>query len=232
MQWAFQWTTSRRISESDAVMKVVADFLPATLKPELATLVSKPPKGSGEWLYEIKFDGYRLLTRIEGESIQLFTRNANDWSHRLKPLERSIRALKLPDGWYDGEIVVLNDQGIRGSIRCSWLLTIAKHETSSITSSTCHTAPARTYAPFRLSIGARNWAPALKMLILRQTAAEATVPHKRSQSRIILAQGLREIPTSCGQLALPFNSAVAFVVVAWPIQSDQEPFGQTFVQFC
>ncbi len=39
---------------------------PATLKPQLATLVDRPPGGAGQWLYEMKFDGYRLLARIEG----------------------------------------------------------------------------------------------------------------------------------------------------------------------
>lgn len=52
-----------------------------------------------------------MLTRIEGTSTQLITRNGNDWTDRLKPLEKSVRAMNLPDGWYDGEIVVLNDQG-------------------------------------------------------------------------------------------------------------------------
>jgi len=84
--------------------------LPATLKPELATLVARPPAGD-DWLYEIKFDGYRLLARIERKAAQLFTRNGNDWTARLRPLEKELRALKLPDGWYDGEIVVLNDEG-------------------------------------------------------------------------------------------------------------------------
>lgn len=90
--------------------------LPAQLKPQLATLVDKPPPdsptNSQEWLYEIKFDGYRLLSRVDAKKIQLFTRNGHDWSHKLPLLLAALKKLALAPGWFDGEIVVLNEQGI------------------------------------------------------------------------------------------------------------------------
>lgn len=86
--------------------------LPAKLSPQLATLVDKPPPAAEGWIYEIKFDGYRLLTRIDQKEIRLYTRNGNDWTAKLRPLESAIAKLKLPPGWYDGEIVVPNDQGV------------------------------------------------------------------------------------------------------------------------
>ncbi|MGP1613940.1 MAG: DNA ligase D, partial [Pollutimonas bauzanensis] len=82
------------------------------LKPELATLVDAPPADPGQWLYEIKFDGYRLLARIQGGEVQLFTRNGNDWTGKLAGLARDLAKAGLPDGWYDGEIVVANAQGV------------------------------------------------------------------------------------------------------------------------
>jgi bifunctional non-homologous end joining protein LigD len=85
--------------------------LPETLSPELATLVDGPPTQPEEWIYEIKFDGYRMLTRIEGKDIRLITRNGNDWTDKLKPLQQEIAKMKLPDGWYDGEIVVHDENG-------------------------------------------------------------------------------------------------------------------------
>jgi bifunctional non-homologous end joining protein LigD len=85
--------------------------LPDTLNPELATLVDGPPTQPEEWIYEIKFDGYRMLTRVEGKDIRLITRNGNDWTDKLKPLQKEIGKLKLPDGWYDGEIVVHDENG-------------------------------------------------------------------------------------------------------------------------
>jgi bifunctional non-homologous end joining protein LigD len=85
--------------------------LPATLAPQLATLVDAPPSTPGDWLFEVKFDGYRLLARIEGKAVRLFTRNGNDWTDKLGALHDELLALKLPDGWYDGEIVVHDDEG-------------------------------------------------------------------------------------------------------------------------
>ncbi len=86
--------------------------LPASLSPQLAVRVDAPPDAQDEWLYEIKFDGYRLLVRIEGENVQLITRNGHDWTHRLRPLHKALLGMRLPSGWYDGEIVVFNDDGL------------------------------------------------------------------------------------------------------------------------
>ncbi|HJV60612.1 MAG TPA: DNA ligase D [Albitalea sp.] len=88
-----------------------AAALPLALAPELATLVDRAPT-AGDWIYEIKFDGYRLLARIDGDDVRLFTRNGNDWSARMKPLVAELRALQWPSGWFDGEIVVNDAQGL------------------------------------------------------------------------------------------------------------------------
>ena len=85
--------------------------LPATLAPQLATLVDGPPGDPEEWLYELKFDGYRLLTRIEGKSVQCFTRNGHDWSAKLPELVAALKKLGARSAWLDGEIVVDSDKG-------------------------------------------------------------------------------------------------------------------------
>ncbi|MFD2367178.1 DNA ligase D [Pseudoduganella sp. GCM10020061] len=85
--------------------------LPATMNPELATLVDKPPSSAEDWVFEIKFDGYRLLARVEGKEVRLFTRNGNDWTRKMMQLHDAIVAAKLPDGFYDGEIVVHDENG-------------------------------------------------------------------------------------------------------------------------
>jgi len=84
--------------------------LPATLEPQLATLASSVPRG--DWITETKFDGYRMLARIEGAEVRLFTRNGNDWTSRLKPIAAALADLGISSGWLDGEIVVLNDAGL------------------------------------------------------------------------------------------------------------------------
>ena len=86
--------------------------LPETLAPQLATLVTRPPADPDGWVYEIKYDGYRLLARIDGASVRLFTRNGNDWTSKLAKLAKAVAALELPSGWIDGEIVVMNERGV------------------------------------------------------------------------------------------------------------------------
>lgn len=80
--------------------------LPKTLSPELAVLVDAPPKDAEDWVFEIKFDGYRMLARVEDGAIQLVTRNGNDWTGKLRGLQQALQAMDLPDGWYDGEIIM------------------------------------------------------------------------------------------------------------------------------
>ncbi|WP_158893148.1 MULTISPECIES: DNA ligase D [unclassified Pseudomonas] len=84
--------------------------LPETLEAQLATLVDSPP--AGDWLYEVKYDGYRLLAHIEDGEVRLFTRSGNDWTERLPEQARALAALGLENAWLDGEIVVNDAQGV------------------------------------------------------------------------------------------------------------------------
>ena len=84
--------------------------IPTTLAPQLATLVSEPP--AGEWFYEIKYDGYRMLARVSNGTVKLFTRNGIDWTGRMPIQANAIENLKLQDSWLDGEIVVLDENGL------------------------------------------------------------------------------------------------------------------------
>lgn len=84
--------------------------LPEKLEPQLATRVSAAPSAPG-WSFELKYDGYRILTRVSGGKAKLFTRNGHDWTHRLPALAHAFESEGLPDGWYDGEIVMLDDDG-------------------------------------------------------------------------------------------------------------------------
>ncbi|SDG61034.1 DNA ligase D [Pseudomonas abietaniphila] len=84
--------------------------LPDSIKPELATLVESAPEG--DWRYEIKFDGYRVMARVDHGSVQLFTRNGHDWTHKLPRQAEAIASLGLESAWLDGEMVVTNEQGV------------------------------------------------------------------------------------------------------------------------
>jgi bifunctional non-homologous end joining protein LigD len=85
--------------------------LPARIAPQLASAATAVPSG-GHWLCEIKLDGYRIGARIDGSRVTLITRGGHDWSDRMPHLVTALQALKLDSAWLDGEVVVLDDDGL------------------------------------------------------------------------------------------------------------------------
>jgi bifunctional non-homologous end joining protein LigD len=83
--------------------------LPQFVTPQLATLVSKPPK-TGDWVYEVKHDGYRMLARVSDE-VQVFSRSGRDWTPRVQHLAAELAKVAPMETWLDGEIVVLRPDG-------------------------------------------------------------------------------------------------------------------------
>jgi bifunctional non-homologous end joining protein LigD len=74
--------------------KPAQDPFPARIEPQLATLVSAPPT-MGDWTYEIKLNGYRILARCEYGTLALFTRNANDWTAKMPALAQAVQLLPV-----------------------------------------------------------------------------------------------------------------------------------------
>lgn len=102
--------TAKPKLKAKAKPKKAATALPEQFSPQLATLVDRAPEG--DWRYEIKFDGYRMLARIRDGEVRLFTRNGHDWTERLPRQAKALQALKLKDSWLDGEMVSLNGDGL------------------------------------------------------------------------------------------------------------------------
>jgi bifunctional non-homologous end joining protein LigD len=102
----------RATAKAGLPAEAVRAALPPTLAPQLATLAADLPPDRAAWLYEIKFDGYRIMVRSDGSGARFFTRNGHDWTSRLQTLRSAFEALDLPPGWYDGEIVVMNESGV------------------------------------------------------------------------------------------------------------------------
>ncbi|MEO6677392.1 MAG: DNA ligase D [Pseudomonas sp.] len=100
--------TSKAVKKPKAV-KPKPTALPEQFSPQLATLVDKAP--AGDWRYEIKFDGYRILARIDNGEVRLLTRNGHDWTAKLPLQAKALAEMKLDGSWLDGEVVVLNDKG-------------------------------------------------------------------------------------------------------------------------
>ena len=65
----------------------------------------------GDWIYEIKFDGYRALALRGGSQTQLLSRNEKDLGKKFPEILDSIAALDVQDAIIDGEIVALDDKG-------------------------------------------------------------------------------------------------------------------------
>lgn len=85
--------------------------LPATVEVQLATLTKEAPTGD-EWLHEIKYDGYRMICRVDGNKIKFISRNQQDWTSRLgTPLIEAARELPAKQALLDGEVVVLQADG-------------------------------------------------------------------------------------------------------------------------
>ena len=68
---------------------------PAFEQPQLATLVDRVPAGS-DWLFEYKYDGYRLLLATGTGAATAWTRRGKDWSDKLRALVKA--AANLPPG--------------------------------------------------------------------------------------------------------------------------------------
>ncbi|HEX4129755.1 MAG TPA: DNA ligase D [Pirellulales bacterium] len=90
--------------------------LPKFVKPQLATLTDEAPAGD-EWIHEIKFDGYRMLCRIDrgrsGEpAIEFITRNEQNWTAKLPALVEAAAALPVETALVDGEVVALEPDGL------------------------------------------------------------------------------------------------------------------------
>ena len=89
----------------------MTDPFPEQITPQLATLYADAPAG-GDWIHEIKFDGYRILARKEGDRVRLFTRNGHDWTDKFPTIEAGIRkAVDAERAYLDGEVVVVTPEG-------------------------------------------------------------------------------------------------------------------------
>ena len=101
---------ARRV-EASALTGARRARLPSFMAPQLATLVAAPPEGD-EWLHEMKFDGYRVLCRIERGAARLLSRNGKDWTARLPGIARAAGRLGVRDAMLDGEAAVVLPSGV------------------------------------------------------------------------------------------------------------------------
>jgi bifunctional non-homologous end joining protein LigD len=83
--------------------------LPDFVESMKAKLVASMP--SGDWIYEIKFDGYRAIALRGGSETRILSRNQKDLGGKFPEVKDSIAALDIQDATIDGEIVALDEKG-------------------------------------------------------------------------------------------------------------------------
>ncbi|MEQ8599967.1 MAG: DNA ligase D [Devosia sp.] len=92
------------------ISKGKPDKTPAFRPVQLATLVDSVPAGEN-WLFEMKYDGYRCLAAIAGDSVRLYTRNGLDWTEQFGALVAPLQKLKIGPALIDGEVCAFDDKG-------------------------------------------------------------------------------------------------------------------------
>jgi len=97
-----------------AVKKLIANArqtaFPKNISPMLATLVDKP-FNKPDWLFEIKWDGYRAIAFINNKEVELKSRNDKSFNDKFYPIYDTLKKWKI-NTVIDGEIVVLNEHGL------------------------------------------------------------------------------------------------------------------------
>ncbi|MBV8165296.1 MAG: DNA ligase D [Alphaproteobacteria bacterium] len=81
------------------------------VEPQLARLADTPPAGD-EWLHEIKFDGYRILTYVKAGTVRLLSRNGLDWTRKFPELAAVLAELPVNEAVIDGEVAHIDADGV------------------------------------------------------------------------------------------------------------------------
>ncbi len=109
-----QVDNSSASSASSAVLSglpgAVEEPMPSVIHPMLATLVDKP-FDDDEWLFEIKWDGYRAVAFLQDGKVRLVSRNQNDLTAEYPELKGLAPHVRARTAILDGEIVALDEQG-------------------------------------------------------------------------------------------------------------------------
>ena len=77
------------------------------MKPKLL----ETPPAKGDWIYELKFDGFRTLAIKDGKKVKLISRNENDLTKKFDEIAAAIAELPCDECVIDGEVVALDEEG-------------------------------------------------------------------------------------------------------------------------
>ena len=86
------------------------------VEPMLATLVNEPVSEEG-WIYEMKWDGYRAVTYMQNSKVDICSRNNKSFNEKFYPIREALQQWNI-DAVVDGEIVMVNEQGVPDLEHC------------------------------------------------------------------------------------------------------------------
>ncbi len=111
--WSKHGSVPAKRQKKKVLNKIKIDLskksMPATIHPQLATLVDKPPQ-EDHWIHELKFDGYRIIAFKRGKDVRLISRNNKDWTRYFPNIQKAVSQLPVKNLILDGEVVVLDAQ--------------------------------------------------------------------------------------------------------------------------
>jgi bifunctional non-homologous end joining protein LigD len=96
------------LGESSSLVSKSA--MPTDVVPMLASLIEKP-FDNDDWLFEIKWDGYRAVAYCNGKNVELISRNLTSFTEKYSPVTQAFKQLKL-NAVFDGEIVAVDEKGL------------------------------------------------------------------------------------------------------------------------
>ena len=107
--------SSSKRSRARFLGRVLAGAKPSSEMPRFVrsvapALVEQVPTGN-EWVHEIKFDGYRMQVRLDGDEVAMSSRAELDWTHRFPQIVRAFRELPANHLLMDGEVISATDEG-------------------------------------------------------------------------------------------------------------------------
>ncbi len=83
---------------------------PGTTEVQLAALADDVPT-EGDWVYELKYDGYRAVATLDERAVTLTTRGGKDWTERFPTIAEALSHLRVKNAVLDGEIAYVLDDG-------------------------------------------------------------------------------------------------------------------------
>ena len=111
------WRCRSRLVGAWCIVCIIADMpkgnkspIPSSVSPMLCTL-TKQPVTDPEYIFEIKWDGYRIVSYVNKGKVRMDSRSALDYTKKYPPVVQALKDLKK-DIVLDGEVVVFNKEGL------------------------------------------------------------------------------------------------------------------------